>query len=239
MTEQSLPEESIFLNALDIESTEDRQTFLDQACRDNQKLRAEVEALLRAHLKSGDLLDLRESPDAADQPRAAQTGTPIGPYKFLQQIGEGGMGVVYMAEQHEPVRRKVALKITEAMRRILVEQARRKELIKHGGEFRAGVSVEATVRKAPVTQLNVTQTGDGRLRTVVNEGEAIEAHVLRIGNTMTHVRFPLGPTDMMNQWFSLAPTHHCAMSVGRAPPEIALRSWPTTGLNGDFSWPAV
>ncbi len=82
------------------------------------------------------------------------------------------------------------------------------------GKWGAGVSVEATVSKGPVTLLNVTQTGDGRLRTIVNEGEAIEGPILKIGNTMTHVRFQLGPTEMMNAWFSLSPTHHCAMSVG-------------------------
>ncbi len=82
------------------------------------------------------------------------------------------------------------------------------------GKWGNGVSVEATVRKGPVTLLNVTQTAEGRLRTIVNEGEAIEAPILKIGNTMTHVRFPVGPTDMMNRWFALAPTHHCAMSVG-------------------------
>ncbi|MEM8864755.1 MAG: L-fucose/L-arabinose isomerase family protein [Planctomycetota bacterium] len=82
------------------------------------------------------------------------------------------------------------------------------------GKWGAGVSVEATVKKGPVTLLNMTQTGDGRLRTIVNQGEAIEAPILKIGNTMTHVRFPLGPTKMMNEWFAMAPTHHCTKSVG-------------------------
>ena len=71
-----------------------------------------------------------------------------------------------------------------------------------------------TVRKGPVTLLNVTQTGDGRLRMIANQGKAIEAPILKIGNTMTHVEFAQGPTQTMNQWFSLAPTHHAAMSVG-------------------------
>ncbi len=82
------------------------------------------------------------------------------------------------------------------------------------GKWGTGVSVEATVRKGPVTLLNITQTGDGKLRAIVNEGEAVEAPILKIGNTMTHVRFSLGPTQMMNQWFALSPTHHCAMSLG-------------------------
>ena len=98
------------------------------------------------------------------------------------------------------------------------------------GKWGTGVSVEASVQKGPVTLLNVTQTGDGRLRTIVNQGEAIEAPILKIGNTMTHVRFAMKPTPFMNEWFSLAPTHHCAMSVGNnaeAFQKVAtLMDWP-------------
>jgi serine/threonine protein kinase len=76
-------------------------------------LRAQVEALLRAHREAGGFLD---APDAAeqetmDQPVMERAGTQIGPYKLLERLGEGAFGVVYMAEQREPVRRKVALKI--------------------------------------------------------------------------------------------------------------------------------
>ncbi|MEM9659023.1 MAG: L-fucose/L-arabinose isomerase family protein, partial [Planctomycetota bacterium] len=83
------------------------------------------------------------------------------------------------------------------------------------GKWGAGVSVEATVRKGPVTLLNVTQTGEGELRMIANEGEAVAGPILRIGNTMTHVKFAHSPTQTMNEWFALAPTHHAAMSVGR------------------------
>ncbi len=98
------------------------------------------------------------------------------------------------------------------------------------GKWGAGVSVEATVRKGPVTLLNMTQGGDGRLRTIVNQGEAIEAPILKIGNTMTHVRFGLGPSEFMNRWFALGPTHHAAMSVGHNAPVLekvaTLMHWP-------------
>ena len=98
------------------------------------------------------------------------------------------------------------------------------------GKWGTGVSVEATVRKGPVTLLNVTQTGDGRLRSIVNHGEAIDAPILKIGNTMTHIRFDLGPTPFMNRWFALAPTHHCAMSVGHNGAVLQkvahLMGWP-------------
>src|SRR5262249_55791964 len=86
--------------------------YLDRACGANRQLRAEVEALLRAHEKSGDLLDLPERAVAiVDEPISERPGTVIGPYKLLEQIGEGGFGVVFLAEQTQPVRRKVALKV--------------------------------------------------------------------------------------------------------------------------------
>jgi L-arabinose isomerase len=82
------------------------------------------------------------------------------------------------------------------------------------GKWGTGVSVEATVRTGPVTLLNITQSADGRLRAVLNQGESIAAPILKVGNTMTHVRFGEGPSAVMDRWFGLAPTHHCALSVG-------------------------
>ena len=114
MTEPSLPEEALFAEALEIRTAEERAAFLDRHCGDNQSLRAEVEALLLAHQRSGDLLDLPEELAAAPtltMPRPLLPGTLIGPYKLLQQIGEGGMGVVFLAKQQQPVQRQVALKI--------------------------------------------------------------------------------------------------------------------------------
>jgi serine/threonine protein kinase len=112
MTEPSLPEEPIFARALEISSPAQGAAFLDRACGQNPALRAAVEALLDAHGHNGDLLDLLDKPaGTVEEPITERPGTIIGPYKLLQQIGEGGMGVVFMAEQAEPVRRKVALKI--------------------------------------------------------------------------------------------------------------------------------
>jgi serine/threonine protein kinase len=113
MTEQSLPEESIFLQALEIRSAGERAAYLDRACGANRDLRAAVEALLRAHDKSGDLLDLPEKLVATvdEQPLTEGPGTVIGPYKLMEQIGEGGMGLVFVAEQQQPIRRRVALKV--------------------------------------------------------------------------------------------------------------------------------
>jgi serine/threonine protein kinase/tetratricopeptide (TPR) repeat protein len=108
-------EESIFLEALQKDRPEDRAAFLDQACAGDPALRHSVEQLLRAHERAGDFL--QGQPAGAglgltvDEPVRQAPGTVIGPYKLLEQIGEGGFGVVYMAEQAEPVRRRVALKV--------------------------------------------------------------------------------------------------------------------------------
>jgi serine/threonine protein kinase len=112
MDEPSLPDESIFLQALEIPSAPERAAYVDRACGADHQLRAAVEALLHAHEQSGDLLDLPEKAVAAiEEPPADVPGTVIGPYKLLEQIGEGGTGLVFMAEQTRPVRRKVALKV--------------------------------------------------------------------------------------------------------------------------------
>ncbi len=114
MTEPPLPEESIFAQALEITSAAERAAFLDRACSHNQALRTEVEALLRAQERSGDLLDLPENvPVTTDLPAREGSGTVIGPYKLLEPIGEGGMGTVWMAEQTDPIQRRVAVKVVK------------------------------------------------------------------------------------------------------------------------------
>jgi hypothetical protein len=108
-----MDEESIFLEALQKETPEERVAFLDQACAENEDLRRGVQKLLKAHEKAGDFL--KRSPagvaNTVDEPVSERPGTVIGRYKLLQQIGEGGMGTVFMAEQTHPVQRKVALKV--------------------------------------------------------------------------------------------------------------------------------
>jgi WD40 repeat protein/serine/threonine protein kinase len=105
--------EQIFSDALARPAGPQRARYLDEVCGADAQVRERVERLLRA---SGDAESFLESPAAdpaptIEQPPSERPGTQIGPYKLLQQIGEGGFGVVYMAEQLEPVRRKVALKV--------------------------------------------------------------------------------------------------------------------------------
>jgi serine/threonine protein kinase/WD40 repeat protein/tetratricopeptide (TPR) repeat protein len=109
---------SIFLEAIEQQSPAELAVFIDEACGGNPELRARVNELLRAHQQAGKFLGGPPlGPGDAghalstDEPCRDQPGDIIGPYKLLQQIGEGGMGTVFMAEQQEPVRRKVALKI--------------------------------------------------------------------------------------------------------------------------------
>lgn len=82
------------------------------------------------------------------------------------------------------------------------------------GKRGSGVSVEAKVRPGAVTTLGVTQTADGRLKFNISEGEAMDAPILRNGNTSTHIRFSEKPAEYMDKWFAEAPTHHLALSVG-------------------------
>jgi serine/threonine protein kinase len=105
--------DSIFLAALEKRTAEERSAYLDSACQSNPELRERVERLLAAHLKASQFL---ETPapglvTTVDLAVNEGPGTIVGPYKLLQQIGEGGMGTVYMAEQSEPVQRKVAIKL--------------------------------------------------------------------------------------------------------------------------------
>src|SRR5262249_4282616 len=109
-----MDEESIFLQALEHESPQERAAFLDRVCAGNEALRRSVDLLLQAHARAGDFLQHPGlSPDStARQARPVAAGR-LGPYKLLQQLGEGGMGTVWLAEQTEPVRRLVALKVVK------------------------------------------------------------------------------------------------------------------------------
>ena len=115
-------EQTIFIEALEYETEADRAAFLDKACSDCQQ-RSRIQRLLDAHQRcddfpatSGDEARqqlLHELPDnnLLQSTSAEQSGQHIGKYKLLEQIGEGGMGVVYMADQQHPVKRRVALKV--------------------------------------------------------------------------------------------------------------------------------
>ena len=103
--------EALFEQALKFKP-EERTAFLAGACGTDAELRGRVEELLRANADAGGFLPTNPGRQKTIViPITEQPGDRIGRYKILQQIGEGGCGVVYMAEQEEPVRRRVALKV--------------------------------------------------------------------------------------------------------------------------------
>ena len=109
--------QTLFNEALEREDEAERARFLDEACGTDAALREQVEKLLRANADAGGFFSQplktppAQSASPIPSPLAEKPGDRIGRYKLLQQIGEGGCGVVYMAEQQETVRRRVALKV--------------------------------------------------------------------------------------------------------------------------------
>jgi serine/threonine protein kinase/WD40 repeat protein len=116
-------EQEIFSAALERDTPGERNAYIDGACGADHEMRARVAALLRANDLAGDFLpmdDLTEPPSASTQgfgrdigeaAAAQKPGDWIGPYKLREKVGEGGCGVVYVAEQEKPIRRRVALKV--------------------------------------------------------------------------------------------------------------------------------
>jgi serine/threonine protein kinase/lipopolysaccharide biosynthesis regulator YciM len=119
-------ESQIFANALKLTTPAERAAYLDSVCAGNDQLRGEVESLLKAHATNPEFLEEPVGPLGSTveptPPSGEFTGPPpvqaaesagrvIGPYKLIDEIGDGGMGTVYMAQQTEPVRRLVALKV--------------------------------------------------------------------------------------------------------------------------------
>src|SRR5262245_39819479 len=116
----------VLLASLAKVSISDREAYLSEVCASDPVLRAQVEALLRRHEEAGSFLQLPFPASAplselgaggikvtapVNEPISERAGTIIGRYKLMEQIGEGGMGLVFVAEQQYPVRRKVALKV--------------------------------------------------------------------------------------------------------------------------------
>src|SRR5690348_2795870 len=98
--------EAIFFAALEKHAPAERTAYLDEACRGDLELRRCVERMLDAQPKIGNFLQPPTVELSAETPPLTEKpGTVIGPYKLLQQLGEGGFGVVFLAEQSQPVRR--------------------------------------------------------------------------------------------------------------------------------------
>ena len=164
MTPHSISDEQIFSDAL-ARPLSERAVFLDGACHGDAALHARISALLAAHdgpesvMTSSPVTRPAPLPDlsAVGSAKAEEKpGDRIGHYKLLQQIGEGGCGVVYMAEQEEPVRRRVALKIIKlGMDRLCEGETgigtlrRCREYGPHGGRRTAGQWLHGESRSEP------------------------------------------------------------------------------------------
>src|SRR5580765_495065 len=120
MSQNSPAEETIFEAARQLGDPEKQAAYLDRACGKDLPLRQRIEQLLHAAQRAKDFFQ-KQPPLLPPPPPETPTvrtigegpGSIIGPYKLLQQIGEGGCGVVYMAEQAQPIRRQVALKVVK------------------------------------------------------------------------------------------------------------------------------
>ncbi len=113
MPANPIDEKELFNQARRLSAPEERLAYLQEACGGDPAAVARILELLRVHGQAGDFLDSSPARYAATimDPVRESAGTVIGPYKLLEHIGEGGFGIVFMAEQHAPVRRRVALKI--------------------------------------------------------------------------------------------------------------------------------
>src|SRR5262245_59398142 len=114
MTHKPIDEKEVFNSARRLALLGERMAYVHQVCGHEPKALHRVLELLRVYDQEKSFLESPAVAPGTTMDAVAVTerpGTMIGPYKLLQQIGEGGMGIVFMAEQQEPVRRRVALKI--------------------------------------------------------------------------------------------------------------------------------
>ena len=194
MSEEMKDVDQIFWEALQFEDPDEREAFIRLACGDDEPQRLLVEKLIKAQPRVERFL---EKPFQLDATAEASTiteepGTQIGPYTLREQIGEGGMGVVYVAEQTEPVKRKVALKIIRpgmATKDVVARfQAERQALammdhphiaqVHDAGATEAGLPyfVMELVRGVPITEFCDERyfTTEQRLRLFIDVCQAIQ-----------------------------------------------------------------
>ncbi len=181
----------IFQDALELPQSQ-RGAFLDRACRDDVAVRSRVETLLAAEADAGTFLSSPTQGGVEATERSEQPGVLIGQFKLQQQLGEGGFGTVWMAEQQEPVRRQVALKIvkrgmdTKTVIARFEQERQALALMEHpniakvldGGETPSGrpYFVMELVRGLPITQFCDQQHLDTheRLRLFVQVCHAVQ-----------------------------------------------------------------
>src|SRR5262245_15240959 len=157
--------EAVFLAALDKATPQERAAYVEGACGGDAALLARVQELLRANDQSQGPLDC-PPPGIAVTAKGEVPGTVIGPYKLLELIGEGGMGTVWMAEQKEPIHRRVAVKVVKAgmdSKQVLARfEAERQALALMDHPNIARVLDAGTVASAPETEPEAPARGEAK-----------------------------------------------------------------------------
>ncbi len=177
-------EEVLFAEALKRPGGGAREGFLDGVCLGDQSLRARLEALIQAHERSDSFLETKPMANEVKTlvlPPEEGPGTVIGRYNILEKVGEGGFGVVYVAEQREPVKRRVAIKIIKLgmdTRQVVARFEAERQALALLDEMRRIIREREPMR--PSTRLSQTGaaqpsgSGDSALRTPNSAMDAAE-----------------------------------------------------------------
>jgi L-arabinose isomerase len=139
--------------------------------------------------------------------------------KIMDSFGAGGSFTEYYAMDFND---DIVLMGHDGPGHIAIAEGKTKvrPLPVYHGKVGSGLSVEMSVKKGPVTLLSVVEKRGGGLLLLVGEGESVPGPILRIGNTNSRYRFPMGARDFVNRWNSHGPAHHCAVGVGHLSSKI-------------------
>ena len=137
----------------------------------------------------------------------------------MDSFGVGGSFTEYYAMDY---REDVVLMGHDGPGHIAIAEGKTKvrPLQVYHGKVGSGLSVEMSVRNGAVTLLSVVERTGGGLLLLVSEGESVPGPILRIGNTNSRYRFPIGARNFVNSWNSYGPAHHCAVGVGHIASKI-------------------